>query len=321
MTNTILKTAIAGIALFAALTATSVQAETRLTLKTGGTSSSYYQMAVQLAEALKAGTNGDVIATVEDSQGSVQNVMESGIRSGNYIFSTPPALINQAMEGEGAFEGKTNPKFADIRALFPFPSLTMHFVAKGDEGVISFSDLEGKSILLGKGSFGAREGEKYLGLFGLNDKVTVADAELGNAVAALKNRQIDAFVTAGSYPAPNVIEAAAGSGVSIVSMTDEEVAETGRTRLVIPAGTYPGVDEDVITTSLPVIIYAGANVSDDTAYLVTKTFWEQKEKLVDTAPWWRGVTPEMLESVTSKMHPGAIRYYEEIGIDVPASIR
>ena len=228
MTNTILKTAIAGIALFAALTATSVQAETRLTLKTGGTSSSYYQMAVQLAEALKAGTNGDVIATVEDSQGSVQNVMESGIRSGNYIFSTPPALINQAMEGEGAFEGKTNPKFADIRALFPFPSLTMHFVAKGDEGVISFSDLEGKSILLGKGSFGAREGEKYLGLFGLNDKVTVADAELGNAVAALKNRQIDAFVTAGSYPAPNVIEAAAGSGVSIVSMTDEEVAETGQ---------------------------------------------------------------------------------------------
>jgi hypothetical protein len=41
--------------------------------------------------------------------------------------------------------------------------------------------------------------------------VTIADAELSNAVAALKNGQIDGFVTAGSYPAPNVIEAAAGT--------------------------------------------------------------------------------------------------------------
>jgi TRAP-type uncharacterized transport system substrate-binding protein len=65
------------------------------------------------------------------------------------------------------FEGKGDPKFDEIRALFPIPSLTMHFVMAADSGVTDFEDLEGKTILLGKGSFGATEGEKYLGLFGL----------------------------------------------------------------------------------------------------------------------------------------------------------
>ena len=56
------------------------------------------------------------------------------------------------------FEGKENPKFANIRALFPIPSLTMHFVVSEDSGIADFAGLEGKTILIGKGSFGAKEG-------------------------------------------------------------------------------------------------------------------------------------------------------------------
>jgi TRAP-type uncharacterized transport system substrate-binding protein len=112
--------------------------------------------------------------------------------------------------------------------------------------------MEGKTILLGKGSFGAREGEKYLGLFGLEGKVNLAEVELSNAVPALQNGQIDGFVTAGSWPAPNVIEAAASTGVVVLSLSDEQIAETKRTKLVIPAGTYAGQDSDIVTTSLPV---------------------------------------------------------------------
>jgi TRAP transporter TAXI family solute receptor len=222
----------------------------------------------------------------------------------------------------GPFKDKGNPKFEEIRALFPIPSLTMHFVVREDAGVSSFADLEGKTILLGRGSFGAREGEKYLKLFGLEGKVTLADVELSNAVSALKNRQIDGFVTAGSYPAPNVIEAAAGTGVTVLSLSDDQVAQTKRTRLVIPAGTYPGVDNDVVTTSLPVVAYTTTQMDDDTAYALTKTYWEQKETLGgQAAKWWNGVSPDMLSNITSKMHPGALKYYEEQNITVPDAIR
>ena len=309
-----------GMALGAGLTG-AAEAETRVTYKSAKAGSSYFQMAVQIAEAMKAGSDGAISVTVEESQGSVQNVMEAAVRPGNYVFTTPPGLVGAAMGARGPFEDKGNPKFEDIRALFPIPSLTMHFVVRADAGVATFADLEGKTILLGRGSFGAREGEKYLKLFGLEGNVNIADVELSNAVSALKNRQIDAFVTAGSYPAPNVIEAAAGTGVMVLSLSDEQIAETKRTRLVIPAGTYPGVDQDTVTTSLPVVAYTTTQMDDDTAYALTKTFWEQKEALGGQAAWWNGVSPDMLSNITSKMHPGALEYYDEQGIPVPDAIR
>ncbi|MBC00108.1 MAG: TRAP transporter substrate-binding protein [Rhodobacteraceae bacterium] len=297
-----------------ALLPLSAAAETRVTYKSASAGSSYYQMGVQIAEAIKAGTDGEIIVTLEESQGSVQNVMEAAVRPGNYVFTTPPVLVSLAQGGKAMFEGKENPKFAEIRALFPIPSLTMHFVVRDDAGIESFADLAGKTILLGKGSFGAREGEKYLELFGLKDKVTLADVELSNAGPALKNGQIDGFVTAGSYPAPNVIEAAAGTGVSILSLSDEQIAETKRTKLVIPAGTYAGQSEDIVTTSLPVVAFTTTAMDDDTAYELTKTFWEQKDKMSAAAPWWNGVSDALLANITGTIHPGAQRYYAERGV-------
>ena len=296
-----------------AIAAFPAQAETRVTLKAAKSGSSYYQMSVEIAEAMKAGTNCDISVTVEESQGSQQNVMEVRARGGDYVFTTPPALVSAAQKAAGPFEGKGSPAFDEIRALFPLPSLTMHFVMSKDSGVTDFAGLDGKTILLGKGSFGASEGEKYLGLFGLTDKVKIADVELSNAVPAMKNGQIDGFVTAGSWPAPNVVEAAASMDVTLLSMTDEQVAETKRARLVIPAGTYAGQDSDLVTTSLPVVAYTTTKMDDDTAYALTKTFWEEKARMGETAAWWKGVDTALMENITGKLHPGALRYYEEAG--------
>lgn len=289
------------------------QAETRVTYKSAKSGSSYYQMGVELAEAMKAGTNGDIIVTIEESQGSTQNVMEVRARGGDYVFTTPPVLVSLAQKGKGPFDGKSAPQFDEIRALFPIPSLTMHFVMAGEGGAAALDDLEGQTLLLGKGSFGATEGEKYLILFGLADKVEIADAELSNAVAALKNGQIGAFVTAGSFPAPNVVEAAASTPVRLVSLTPEQVAETKRTKLVIPAGTYAGQTEDVTTTSLPVAAFTTTKMDEDTAYQLTRTYWEQKAEMADTSAWWNGVTEELMANITTPLHPGAVRYYEEAG--------
>ena len=307
-----------GLALTMTLAAGFASAETRITYKSAKSTSSYYQMAVQIAEAMKAGSNGDIIVTVEESQGSVQNVMESKARGGDYVFTTPPVLIKLAQGGKAMFEGKSDPKFDDIRALFPIPSLTMHFVMSDGSGIRDFAGMEGKTILLGKGSFGAREGEKYLKLFGLEGKVNLAEVELSNAVAALKNGQIDGFVTAGSFPAPNVIEAAASTGVTVISLSDEQVAETKRAKLVIPAGTYAGQTDDIVTTSLPVVAYTTTSMSDDAAYELTKTYWEQKADMGAAAAWWNGVDKGLMANITGKIHPGAIRYYKEDGFELTA---
>ncbi|MFD1508571.1 TAXI family TRAP transporter solute-binding subunit [Lacimonas salitolerans] len=305
---------LAGAVAAGAVLATPAFAETRVTYKSAKAGTSYYQMGVQISEAMKAGSDGAIIVTIEEGQGSVQNVMEVRARGADYVFTTPPSLVGLAQGGKAMFEGKGDPAYDEIRALFPIPSLTMHFVMSNESEVSSFADLEGKTILLGKGSFGATEGAKYLDLFGLTDKVNIADAELSNAVAALKNGQIDGFVTAGSWPAPNVVEAAASTGVTILSLDDEQVAQTNRTRLVIPAGTYAGQEADIVTTSLPVVAYTTTKMDEDTAYQMTRTFWEAKAKMAESAPWWDGVDAAMLSTITGKMHPGAIRYYQEAGM-------
>jgi len=296
-----------------------VYAETRVTYKSAKSTSSYYQMAVQIAEAMKSGTNGEIIVTVEESQGSVQNVKEVANRSGNYVFTTPPVLIKLAKSGKKMFKD-ANPNYQNIRSLFVIPSLTMHFVTSASTGVTTFDKLVGKQFLIGKGSFGAREAEKYIKMFGLEGKVKLVDVELSAAVPALKNGQIDGFATAGSYPAPNVIEAAAGMKISLISLTDEQVAQTKRTRLVIPGGTYPGVDQDITTTALPVGAYTTTAMDDATAYRLTKAFWEGKKSMAQTSPWWNAVTMDGLKTLGAGLHPGAAKYYKEAGFSIPANL-
>ncbi len=308
--NFITKLAVATMAL---LPATQALAETRITYKSAKSTSSYYQMAVQIAEGMKAGSNGDITVTVEESQGSVQNVMEVMGRKGNYVFTTPPVLVKLARGGKAMFKGKENPRFGEIRALFPIPSLTMHFVMSKGSGVTDFAGMEGKTILLGKGSFGAKEGAKYLKMFGLEGKVKLAEVELSNAVPALKNGQIDGFVTAGSYPAPNVIEATASAGATVLSLSDEQVKKSKRTRLKIPAGTYAGQSSAITTTSLPVVAFTTTDMDNATAYAMAKTYWESKVSMSAGAKWWAGVSLEMLENISTEIHPGAVKYYKEVG--------
>lgn len=299
----------------AVLAAGAAQAETRLTYKSAKTGTSYYQMGVELAEGMKAASDGQLVMTIEESQGSVQNVMEVRARGADYVFTAPPSLVEDAQSGNGAFEGRTAPQFAEIRALFPIPSLTMHFVVAGAEGPTTLDAFVGKSILLGKGSFGATEGEKYLELFGLMDDVTIADAELSNAGDALTNGQIDGFVTSGSFPAPNVVEAAASQEVRLLSLSEDQVVQTGQARVVIPADVYPGQAADIVTTGLPVIAFTTSAMDDDTAYELTKAFWTRRETMAETALWWAGVSLEQVSALEA-LHPGAARYYEEAGVAV-----
>lgn len=318
LTRTLLATTTA---ILLGATALQVQAETRVTYKSASAGTAYYQMGVELAEAIRQGTEGDVMVTLEESQGSVQNVMEVMARQGNYVFTTPPGLVESALASSGPFAERQSPRFEEIRGLFPIPAITMHFVLAGDEGVVDIEALEGKEILIGQGTFGAREAQRYLELFDLIDRVEVANANIGSGPDALKNGQIDAFVTASSFPTPNVIETAASMPISLVSLSDEQIELTGAARQTIPAGTYAGIDEDVSTTSLPVIAYTTTGMDDDTAYTLTRTFWERRDAMAEETAWWGSITHDMIGNIAGTLHPGAVRYYDEAGIEIPDELR
>ena len=109
--------------------------------------------------------------------------------------------------------------------------------------------------------------------------------------------------------------------VTLISLTDEQIEQIGAPRQTIPGGTYPGVAQDVETTSLPVIAYTTTAMDDDTAYTLTKTFWERRDAMAEEAAWWGSISPDMLENMTGTLHPGALRYYQEAQIAVPDALR
>lgn len=299
----------------------SLSASERITYKSAKSSSSYYQMAVQVGENITKKSNGDLKITIEESQGSVQNVKEVKKRKGNYIFTTPPVLVKLALNKKAMFKNDDPKSYESIRALFPIPFLTMHIVVNKDSNINTFKDLEGKSLLIAKGSFGAKEAKKYTKLFGLEGKVKLISAELSGAVAALKNGQIDGFATAGSYPAPNVIEAAASTKINVLSMSDEEIIKTKRSKLIIPANTYSGITKDITTTTLPVGVYTTTSMSEETAYKFTKAFWESKANLEKQSIWWKAITSKNLDMFNIKLHKGALKYYNEINIPLASKLK
>lgn len=298
-----------------------LNASERITYKSAKSSSSYYQMAVQVGENIAKKSNNEINITIEESQGSVQNVKEVRKRKGNYVFTSPPILVKLALGQKAMFKRDKAEDYSSIRTLFPIPYLTMHMVVRQDSGIKTFSDLKGKSLLIGKGSFGAKEAQKYIELFGLKGQVKLIGAELSGAVAALKNGQIDGFATSGSYPAPNIIEAAASSKIKILSMSDEQIAKTKRDKLIIPANTYAGVEEDVSTTTLPVGVYTTTTMSEETAYKFTKAFWESKANLEKQSVWWKAITTKNLNMFNVKLHKGALKYYNEINVDIPENLK
>ncbi|WP_201157265.1 TAXI family TRAP transporter solute-binding subunit [Rhodobaculum claviforme] len=304
----------------ALVAATGAAASERLTLKSASSSSSYYVMMVQLAELLRAG--GTISPTVEESQGSVQNVKEAAVRPGNFLFTSPPSLLVAASQSTGAFEG--DPAFDGARTLFVMPYVTMHIVVRADAGIESLSDLAGRTFVPGgTGTFCEGRTRAVFQALELEEAINLVDLELSAAANALRNRQIDGFSTCSSHPTPQLSELATTLDMAIVPFTESEQAaiialDAQSGPITIAAGTYPGLEADVPSVGVPVGAYATTAMSDDMAYDITRTFWENREALAGERPWWAGVTPDLIEYLWAEVHPGAARYYEEIGVAVPA---
>jgi uncharacterized protein len=295
-----------------------------IVIHAGKADSFNHALARQFAEAVAQGSNA-LTVEVEESQGSVQNIKDALARGGTYVFTAPPSLIAQARRGEKPFA--RNRRYRDIRALFPIPAQTVQWIVRADSDAHDLADLAGKSLAPGaKGSVSEVQTNSALHALGLAERVQLIDIDSAGAKAALAGSQVAGIAMAGAVPLPAINDLAKATPVRLLSLAPGELAKVlaaddSTVAQVIPRGTYPGQDRDVTSIALPAGAYATTAMSEKTAYAITKAFWSQKGALSQRNPPWGTVTPASLAALGVKLHPGALSYYREAGVNVPAALR
>jgi len=171
-----------------------------------------------------------------------------------------------------------------------------------------------------------------LSSFGINidEDFDLIYAGYGPSAEALQNGQIDAMNTPSGPPTSAVTQAfaALGDGITMLEFTDEQIATANEavsgqlwTEYVIPAGTYPGVDKDIRTAAQPNFLATHADVDEDAVYQITKTIYENLGFLNNIHKATKAMSLDAaLVGLPMPLHPGALRYYQEAGVDVPANL-
>jgi uncharacterized protein len=283
-----------------------------------------HALALQFAQAVAQG-NIALTVQVEESQGSVQNIKDALHAGPLYVFTTPPNLIAQARHGDKPFEQSA--RYREIRALFPLPAQTLHWVVRADSDVKRLQDLAGRPFVPGaKGSFGERQTASLLHTLGLEQRVQLIDIDPDGAKAAFAGNQVIGIALAGPFPMAAVSDLAKASPVRLLSLPREDLAKVlaaddSIVAEIIPKKTYPDQDEDIASIALPTGAYTTTEMSNQMAYAITKAFWSQKWALAQSNPPWSAVTPTSLPTLGVKLHKGALRYYREAGVKVPSALR
>ncbi len=301
------------------------EATVSIAVRAGKADSPNFALARQFSEALALAGNGAFTLEVRESQGSVQNVIDAPKSGANTVFTASRSVIWQARRGAKPFV--KNPGYYDIRALFPIPFQTVHWVVRQDSGVRTLADLASHSFVPGsKGSISERVTAAVLQVLGIEKKVQLIDIDVAAAPAAVMSNKVSGLAIAGAFPIPMVVDIASATPVSLLGLGAPELAkilaaDDSVVAQIIPGATYPGVDNAITTIAVPAGAYTTTRMNAATAYALTKAMWSQQPALVKRNPAWQGVTGAAIPALGIKLHAGALRYYDEAGIAVPPALR
>ena len=310
---------------FLGLSVAVVYAQTKptfVTIGTGGITGVYYPTGGAIAKMVNRGKKKHHIrAVVESTGGSVFNI--DAIVAGKIEFGLVQS-DRQSQAINGLAEWKERGPQTNLRAVFSLYPEAVTLIAAADSGIKSIQDLKGKHVNIGNVGSGQRQNAiDALTAAGLDYEKDL-QAESFKAIDApgmLQDRQIDAFFYTVGHPSGSIKEATSGARkVLIADITDvETLLEQFHyyTKATIPIKLYPGAenDKDIPTIGVKATLVTAAEVPEDVVYLLTKAVFENFEDFKKLHPAYSSLTREsMLEGLSAPIHPGAMKYFKEAGL-------
>ncbi|MEM1604400.1 MAG: TAXI family TRAP transporter solute-binding subunit [Zestosphaera sp.] len=297
----------------------------KITIYTGGTGGVYYPLGVKLADLLNKHAGDKITASASSSGASVANARALGAGDANLIFIQND-IAYYAYNGLYMFsEGKIE-KIRGLATLYPE---IIQIIVRADSGIKTINDLEGKRVAIGAaGSGTAVEAEIILKAAGVWDKITIQNLDFTQAAQALKLGQVDAAFVVAGIPTSAVMELAATTPVSLVEIPDtllNTLKQQGYLFFVqhtVPKETYTGLDKDVKTLAVRAMLAISSDVPDDIAYTILKVMFDNIDELRQAHARAQDISiNKALEGLPIKLHPGAVKYYQDKGITIPQELK
>ncbi len=224
--------------------------------------------------------------------------------------------------------------FGRIRAMTMYPGGTFQLIVWEDSGIRSLEDLRGKNVFFGpRGAAVSRMMQDLTrAITGMepDEHYTLVSLDFGSAFQAFQDGQVDTWFRPVPVGNPGIQQAAALGkirliGISETDLENDEVQRQtnipGRSLTQVAPDAYgdnQANEEPVTTWKDWTGVGIAAHVEDDVAYAITKAFWENLGDLQSVANWANGIEMQNFAAFTNvPIHPGAARYYEEQGLEVP----
>ena len=295
---------------------TSAKADEFINILTGGTSGVYYPLGVALSKIYGEKIEG-ARTQVQSTKASVENLNLLQQGRGELAFSLGDS-VKLAWDGdaEAGFKAPLD-KLRGIAAIYPN---YIQIVASQESGIKTLADFKGKSLSVGAAKSGtelnaraifAAAGMSYEDL-GKTEYLPFAES-----VELMKNRQLDATLQSAGLGVASIKDLATSVAIQMVAVPEETAAKIGAPYVAvkIPAGTAAGQEEDVSTVSVVNFLITHSDVSDETAYQMTKQLFENLPDLQAAHNAAKQIKLEgALEGMPVPLHPGAERYYKEKGL-------
>ncbi len=266
------------------------------------------------------------------SAGSGENI--KSLRENTAQFAILQGLFGYfAWNGKGPFAQDGPQK--NLRSVSMLWQNVEHFTILKDKAktktMSDIADLKGSKLSLGKKNSGTIVSNLIiLNNLGIDAEKDYQLTSMGysQSADALKQGDIVGMGTPAGVPASVVNSAflSMGDKLTLLSFTDEQVkkADGGYglwLPFVIPADTYPGVKQNITTVAQPNFLAVGADMDEQTVYLMTKLIYENLRFLQNIHPATKEISKEKaMAGLPIPLHPGAIKYYREIGLTVPENL-
>src|SRR5215208_5409558 len=261
----------------------------RLSIATGNTGGVYYPYGGGLARVISQSVPS-VDATAEVTAASVDNLKLIQLGKADIAFVLTDTL-DDAIHGRGPF-AKMAVKARTLAVLYP--NYTQVATIEGN-GINRLTDLRGRVVSTGSPGSGTEIiALRVLRAAGIDPDRDLRKQSLSvNAsVDALKDGKSDAFFWSGGLPTASLLDLASTIGITAKLLPNDDVVPKLQEqftpglyfRLVIPKGTYPGVNYDSGSVGVANALVVKDTISDDLAYEVTKVLFERQSDLAAIHP-------------------------------------